>query len=87
MKTEAYEEGDLTVDLLISLHIRRSYAFYYNNSIVPLYTIAVFGCVSFALEPSGLSDRVNLLLRVRSSPYTRCSGPPSATCRDCLTRP
>ena len=60
LKTEAYEEGDLTVDLLISLHIRRSYAFYYNNSIVPLYTIAVFGCVSFALEPSGLSDRVNL---------------------------
>ena len=60
LKTEAYEEGDMTVDLLLSLHIRRSYAFYYNNSIVPLYTIAVFGCVNFALEPSGLSDRVNL---------------------------
>ena len=56
----AYEEGCKTNILFLSFHIGRSYTFYVQNGLKPMYTIALFGFVGYAVEPSDLSNRVAL---------------------------
>jgi hypothetical protein len=60
LRNNGWEEGDLMCGVLLSLHIRRSHAFYVVNSIKPMYTIAAFGFCAYAVEPSDLADRVSL---------------------------
>ena len=55
-----YKDGDLMPDYFLSFHIKRSSTFYVHNGIQPMYTIAFFGFVGYAVEPSDLSNRVSL---------------------------
>jgi hypothetical protein len=59
-KSERYQEGDKWPDLFISFHVKRSSTFYVHNGIQPMYTIAFFGFVGYAVEPSDLANRVAL---------------------------
>jgi hypothetical protein len=55
-----FKEGDQMPDYFISFHIKRSSTFYVHNGIQPMYTIAFFGFVGYAVEPSDLANRVAL---------------------------
>ncbi|CAD7969386.1 unnamed protein product [Amoebophrya sp. A120] len=48
-------------DLLISLHVKRNPKFYLFKTCFPLYAILIFGALSYCLEVSDLSGRLNLI--------------------------
>lgn len=48
-------------NLVLSLHLQRCSYFYVWKGIIPLYLIAVYGFVTFAMDPADLGDRCGVL--------------------------
>ncbi|CAD7947233.1 unnamed protein product [Amoebophrya sp. A120] len=53
--TDGYE------DVLLSLHVKRNPKFYLFKTCFPLYAILIFGSLSYCLEVTDLSGRLNLI--------------------------
>ena len=68
------------VAFVFSIHVQRACYFYVWKGMVPLYSVAVFAFVTFALEPNEIGDRIGvvsaLFLTAAPPPIARLRSPP-----------